>query len=96
MTPNTSPTKPAWFSLIEDSAPSAQVRKVDKKLPAATAIVALAMVAFGGFSASGSMNFDSSNKVISTEVAQTTSATATTSPAIRIPAQSAHEEDDRD
>lgn len=60
MTPNTPRKKPAWFALIENNAPSAQVRKVDKKLPAATAIVALAIVAFGGFFANGSMNFDSS------------------------------------
>jgi hypothetical protein len=60
MTPNTSQKKPAWFALTENSAASAQVRKVDKKLPAATAIVALAIVAFGTFFANGSMNFDSS------------------------------------
>jgi hypothetical protein len=86
MTPNTSPKKPDWFALIENSAPSARVRKVDKKLPAATAIVALAIVAFGTFFANGSINFDSSptsntastsmSTVTSTEVPQTTDATA--------------------
>jgi hypothetical protein len=54
MTPNTSPKKPAWFALIESDAPSAQVRKVDKKLPAATAFAALAIVASGTFFANGS------------------------------------------
>jgi hypothetical protein len=54
MTPNTSPKKPAWFVLIESDAPSAQVRKVDKKLPAATAFAALAIVASGTFFANGS------------------------------------------
>jgi hypothetical protein len=99
MTPNTSPKKPDWFALIENSAPSAQVRKVDKKLPAATAIVALAIVAFGTFFANGSINFDSSptsnmastsmSTVASGEVAQTAVATTATSPATQTPAQSA-------
>jgi hypothetical protein len=40
--------------LIESDAPSAQVRKVDKKLPAATAFAALAIVASGTFFANGS------------------------------------------
>lgn len=59
MTPNTSPKKPAWFVLIESDAPSAQVRKVDKKLPAATAFAALAIVASGTFFASGSSTSES-------------------------------------
>ena len=59
MTPNTSPKKPAWFALIESDAPSAQVRKVDKKLPAATAFAALAIVASGTFFANGSSTSES-------------------------------------
>jgi hypothetical protein len=59
MTPNTSPKKPAWFALIESDAPTAQVRKVDKKLPAATAFAALAIVASGTFFANGSSTSDS-------------------------------------
>jgi hypothetical protein len=104
MTPNTSPKKPAWFALTENSAASAQVRKVDKKLPAATAIVALAIVAFGTFFASGSMNFDSSptsnlagtsmstvtsGQVNQSEVAQTTTAAAATAAVTQIPVQNA-------
>lgn len=99
MTPNTSPKKPDWFALIENSAPSAQVRKVDKKLPAATAIVALAIVAFGTFFANGSINFDSSptsnmasasmSTVASGEVAQTAIAAAATSATTQTPTQSA-------
>jgi hypothetical protein len=99
MTPNTSPKKPAWFALIENNSPSAQVRKVDKKLPAATAIVALAIVAFGTFFASGSMNFDSSptsnmastslSTVTSGEVAQTTTAIDATAAVTQAPAQNA-------
>jgi hypothetical protein len=85
MTPNTSPKKPAWFALIENNSPSAQVRKVDKKLPAATAIVALAIVAFGTFFASGSMNFDSSptsnlaNASLSSTTSQATASQPVTS-----------------
>ena len=60
MTPSTSPKKPDWFSLIENNAPSAQVRKVDKKLPAITGFLAIAIVALGTFFANGSMNLDSS------------------------------------
>ncbi len=59
MTPNTSPKKPAWFALIESDAPSAQVRKVDKKLPVATAFAALAIVASGTFFANGSSTSES-------------------------------------
>jgi hypothetical protein len=59
MTPNTSPKKPAWFALIECDAPSAQVRKVDKKLPAATAFAALAIVASGTFFANSSSTSES-------------------------------------
>ena len=79
MTPNTSPKKPAWFALTENSAASAQVRKVDKKLPAATAIVALAIVAFGTFFANGSMNFDSSptSNLASTSMSTVTSGEVT-------------------
>jgi hypothetical protein len=59
MTPNTSPKKPAWFALIENDVPSAQVRRVDKKLPAATALAALAIVASGTFFANGSSTSES-------------------------------------
>jgi len=69
MTPNTSPEKPEWFSMIENDAPSARVRKIDKKLPAATALAALAIVVAGTFFANGSLTSDSS----------TTSALATSS-----------------
>lgn len=59
MTPNTSPKKPAWFALIESDAPSAQVRKVDKKLPAAIAFAALAIVVSGTFFANSSSTSES-------------------------------------
>lgn len=55
--------------MIENEAPSARVRKVDKKLPAATALAALAIVAAGTFFANGSLTSES----------PTTSALATSS-----------------
>jgi hypothetical protein len=55
--------------MIENEAPSARVRKVDKKLPAATALAALAIMAAGTFFANGSLTSDS----------PTTSALATSS-----------------
>lgn len=55
MTSNTSPEKPDWFSLIDNAAPSAQVRKVDKRVPVTTAIAAIAIMAFGAFFANGAV-----------------------------------------
>lgn len=60
MTPNTSPKKPEWFSLIENDAPSAQVRKVDKRLTVSTALAALAIAASGALFTSVSRTPDSS------------------------------------
>lgn len=60
MTSNTSPKKPDWFALIEKDAPSAQVRKIDKKLPAATGFIAITIVALGAFFTNGSLTLDSS------------------------------------
>ncbi len=72
MTSNTSPKKPDWFALVEKDAPSAQVRKVDKKLPAITGFLAIAIVALGTFFANGSTSADSS--IASNSVASTMSA----------------------
>jgi hypothetical protein len=55
MTSNTSPEKPDWFSLIDNAAPSAQVRKVDKRVPVTTAIAAIAIMAFGALFANGAV-----------------------------------------
>jgi hypothetical protein len=60
MTSNTSPEKPDWFALIEKDAPSAQVRKIDKKLPAVTGFLAITIVALGTFFTNSSMSIDSS------------------------------------
>jgi hypothetical protein len=59
MTSNTSPEKPDWFALIEKDAPSAQVRTIDKKIPALTGFLAITIVAMGTFFANGSINADS-------------------------------------
>jgi hypothetical protein len=49
-----SPKKPAWFDLVDSDALSAQVRKVDKRLPALAAIVTGAVIASGAFFAAAS------------------------------------------
>lgn len=81
MTSNTSPKKPDWFALVEKDAPSAQVRKVDKRLPAITGFLAIAIVALGTFFANGSMSAEpsiTSNSVAST-ISASTSVNAVTS-----------------
>lgn len=60
MTPNTSPEKPEWFSLIENDAPSAQVRRVDKRLTLSTAFAALAIAASGALFAGAATTSDGS------------------------------------
>ncbi len=47
-------SKPEWFQLVDGDAPSAQVRKIDKKLPALAALVAGAIIATGSFIAGAS------------------------------------------
>ena len=54
MTPNTTPEKPEWFQLTDGDAPSAQVKKVDKKLPAIAVLVTGAVIASGAFFANAS------------------------------------------
>jgi hypothetical protein len=47
-------SKPEWFQLVDSDAPSAQVRKIDKNLPAIAALVASAIIATGTFIAGAS------------------------------------------
>jgi hypothetical protein len=47
-------SKPEWFQLVDSDAPSAQVRKIDKKLPSIAALVAGAIIATGSFIAGAS------------------------------------------
>jgi hypothetical protein len=60
MTSNTPPQKPDWFALIEKDAPSARVRKIDKKLPAMTGFLAITIVALGTLFTDASLSIDSS------------------------------------
>ena len=54
MTPNTTPEKPEWFELADGDAPSSQVKKVNKKLPAIAVLVTGAVIASGAFFAHAS------------------------------------------
>jgi hypothetical protein len=54
MSNETNNSKPEWFQLVDSDAPSAQVRKIDKKLPAIAALVAGAIIATGSFIAGAS------------------------------------------
>lgn len=65
MTSNTSPEKPEWFALIEKDAPSAQVRRIDKKIPIATGFLAITIMALGTFFSSASMTIDSTSSTYS-------------------------------
>lgn len=47
-------SKPEWFQLVDSDAPSAQVNRVDKKLPVIAAVIAGAIIASGTFFASAS------------------------------------------
>lgn len=63
--------KPAWFALVDSDAPSAQVSKVNKKLPVIALIVTGVIAASGTFFASAS----DENQSATTEVSSLTAAT---------------------
>ena len=69
MTPNefsnTTPEKPDWFELTDGDAPSANVTKVNKVLPALAVLVSGALIATGAFFANAS-----SDQVQTTPVGQ--------------------------
>jgi hypothetical protein len=65
MTQNTNPEKPEWFELVDGDAPSAQVTKVNKKLPAIAVLVTGALIATGAFFASASENHHDDDQVAS-------------------------------
>ena len=48
------PKKPEWFELLDGDAPSAQVTKVNKKLPVIAAVVTGAVIASGALFAGAS------------------------------------------
>ena len=68
--------KPEWFQLLDGDAPSAQVTKVDKKLPIIAALVTGAVVASGALFAGASAEN-------STDQSAVASIAATTEPAIQ-------------
>ena len=77
MTPNefasTTPDKPEWFELVDGAAPSANVTKVNKVLPAIAVLVSGALIATGAFFANAS-----SDQVQTTPVGQTSASPAAT------------------
>jgi hypothetical protein len=65
-------SKPEWFQLVNSDAPSAQVRKIDKKLPAVAAVVAGTIIAMGSFFAQATEESQSNSQVLaSTQSAST-------------------------
>ena len=56
MVRDSDPQKPEWFQLADGDAPSAQVVKVNKKLPAIAVLVTGAVIATGAFFANASEN----------------------------------------
>jgi hypothetical protein len=63
MTPDTTPEKPEWFELADGDAPAAQVKKVNKKLPAIAVVVTGAIIATGAFFANASEESHTGNQV---------------------------------
>jgi hypothetical protein len=73
------PQKPEWFQLLDSDAPSAQVSKVNKKLPAFAVVIAGILFAGGAIFANAS---DSESAVASTQGNSSTVVTSDpTSPA---------------
>mgnify|MGYP000287644446 FL=1 len=73
------PQKPEWFELLDSDAPSAQVSKVNKKLPAFAVVIAGVLFAGGAIFANAS---DSESAVASTQSNNSTVVTSDpTSPA---------------
>ena len=70
--------KPEWFELADSDEPSAQVAKVNKKLPIAAILITGAVIATGAFFASASENNASAEGV--TQVTSPSSAAAGATP----------------
>jgi hypothetical protein len=93
MTKEFNSAKPEWFQLVDSDAPSAQVTKVNKKIPAIAAVVAGAIIAGGSFFASTSGESQAvaqtleSNVVTSSAPTQITSTPAPVKSAIKVPSQ---------
>lgn len=70
--------KPAWFELVDSDAPSAQVSKVDKKLPLLALIVTGVIAASGSFFATASGSNQGSNQSMPSVSTNATPAKAVT------------------
>ena len=84
--------KPEWFELLDGDAPSAQVTKVDKKLPVIAALVTGAVIASGAlFAGASAENSTGQSAVASIEVAAATTdpsiqGSTSTTPSVKNPA----------
>jgi hypothetical protein len=78
MTENLEPKKPTWFELTDGDAPSAQVTKVNKKLPAIAVLVTGAVIASGAFFAHASDSENVGGAIPSTSINQVDNSTAAT------------------
>lgn len=56
MDPNSNPRKPEWFELTDSSAPSAQVRKINKVLPSLALLISATVIGAGALFANVSGN----------------------------------------
>jgi hypothetical protein len=83
MTQNFKSSKPEWFKLVDSDAPSAQVRKVDKKFPAIAAVVAGAIIAAGGLFA----NASGENQIVSNSAIATAAPVAPNQGGIQAPSK---------
>jgi hypothetical protein len=88
MTPSINTGKPAWFELADSDALSADVRKVNKKLPAAAVLVSGAILATGAFFASGSSTDASAAQVSNPTLATSVAAPATSVASLSLSASS--------
>ncbi len=73
--------KPAWFQLVDSDAPSAQVSKVDKKLPVIALIVTGVIAVSGTFFASASDSNPSVSATAISDVVDTNNSSESTSSA---------------
>jgi hypothetical protein len=71
----TNSKKPEWFELLDSDAPSAQVTKVDKKLPIIAALVTGAVIASGALFAGASAE-DTGNQSSVASIDQSTNSTS--------------------
>ena len=67
--------KPEWFELLDGDAPSAQVTKVNKKLPVIAALITGAVIASGALFAGASAENSSDQSAVAS-IEQTTNATS--------------------